>query len=360
MMLKWVKALLLLCLAGVAAAAGLGYYAMEQLKPAEASEEEIVFTIPPGTSSAGIARILEENGIIRDALIFSYYLKFKDIGTGFQAGTYAMSPGISIQDIIQRLNAGDTVKEETIRVTVPEGYTAEQIMGLLVSAGFSEEELLDILNDPARFQSVPAGADEAEGTLLAGSIPPNEAYIIALEGYLFPETYEFPKDESAYGAVLRMVRELERKLDQLPEGWEKQLEANGVTFHEMMTIASLVEREVVADHERALVAGVIYNRIRSGMPLQIDATVQYALEEPKARLFEKDLQIDSPYNTYKIEGLPPGPIASPGLASIEAALYPEPSEYLYYVTKKDGTGEHYFGKTYNEHLQNIRKSNDNR
>jgi len=130
-----------------------------------------------------------------------------------------------------------------------------------------------------------------------------------------------------------------------------------MTFHDLLTIASLVEREVVVDEERALVAGVIYNRLEDGMKLQIDATVQYSLDKPKQRLYEKDLLIDSPYNTYEVEGLPPGPIASPSLESIKAALYPEKSEYFFYVTKKDGSQTHLFAKTYKEHLRNIDKSN---
>jgi len=350
-MLKW---LLLLVVVAIGAAAGGLYYVLEQLKPAEAAEE-VEFTIPPGTSSAGIANILEEHGLIRDALIFSYYLKYKDLGTGFQAGTYAMAPGIEIGEIIARLNAGDTVAEETIRVTIPEGYTVRQAVAALVAAGFSEEALLEVLNDPAQFALDSSG----EQPMRAAKIPENDQYRFPMEGYLFPETYEFPKDVTAYDALRRMAQELDRKLGTLPEGWEAQLEKNGVTFHEMMTIASLVEREVVVDAERALVAGVIYNRLRRDMPLQIDATVQYLFDEQKDRLYEKDLRVESPYNTYLNAGLPPGPIASPGLASIEAALYPEPSEYFFYVTKKDGTGEHFFGKTYEEHLQNIKKSNAN-
>jgi len=353
-MLKWIKGLLLLVVVAVGAASAAGYYAMEQLKPPAASEE-VVFTIPEGTSSAEIANLLEENGLIRSALIFSMYLKYKNLGTGFQAGTYAIEPGTSLQDIIALLNAGDTVKEETIRVTIPEGFTARQVAGELVEAGFSEEAVLEVVNDPAAFKLVSSGG----GPMRAASIPPSDQYRFPLEGYLFPETYEFPKDVTAFEALRRMAAELDRKLAELPEGWEAQLDKNGVTFHEMMTIASLVEREVVVDAERPLVAGVIYNRLAKDMPLQIDATVQYLFDEQKERLFEKDLQVESPYNTYLNAGLPPGPIASPGLASIEAALYPEPSEYLFYVTKKDGTGEHYFGKTYDEHLRNIEKSKGN-
>ncbi len=350
-MWKALKIILLLVVVAAGAAAGLGYYVLEQLKPAAAAQE-IEFTIPAGTSSAEIANILEENGLIRNALIFSAYLKYKNIGTGFQAGTYAMTPGTDIQDIIARLNAGDTVKEETIRVTIPEGYTVRQAIAALVEAGFSEESLLEVLNDPAQF-AVDSSGDQP---MRAAQIPNGDQYRFPMEGYLFPETYEFPKDVTAYDALKRIAQELDKKLSTLPEGWEAQLEKNGVTFHELLTIASLVEREVVADAERALVAGVIYNRLEAKMPLQIDATVQYLFDEQKERLLEKDLQVESPYNTYLNAGLPPGPIASPGLASIEAALYPEASEYLFYVTKKDGTGEHYFGKTYEEHLQNIKKS----
>jgi UPF0755 protein len=352
-MMKWIKGLLLITAIAVAAVAGAGYYVLEQLKPVEGVASEVVFTIPEGTSSAEIAALLEENGLIRNALIFSYYLKYKNIGTGFQAGTYAMTPGMDIQEIMRKLNAGETVKEETIRVTIPEGFTASQAVKVLVEAGFPEELLLSIVNDPQQFAIDSSGTE----AMRAAGIPESEFYRYPLEGYIFPETYELPKDIDAYQALRRMVQELDRKLSTLPTDWEGRLEVNGVSFHEMMTVASLVEREVVVDHERALVAGVIYNRLKQEMPLQIDATVQYLFDEQKERLLEKDLQVDSPYNTYLNAGLPPGPIASPGLESIEAALYPEASAYLFYVTKKDGTGEHYFGKTYSEHLQNIKKSN---
>ncbi|MCI3923687.1 endolytic transglycosylase MltG [Paenibacillus sp. TRM 82003] len=353
-MWKFIKTLLLLGVIAIAGVAGVGYYALEQLKPAPAAAE-VVFTIEQGASSADIAATLEKNGLIRDARIFSYYLKYKRLGTGFQAGTYAMTPGMDIQEIMRRLNAGETVREETNRVTIPEGFTVRQSIAALVSAGFDEAKLLEIVQDPSRFAADSSGAS----AMRAGAIPQSDAYRFAMEGYLFPETYELPLDTDEYGALRRMTQELDRKLTMLPEGWEKRLDELGITFHEMMTIASLVEREVVADAERPLVAGVIYNRLAEEMPLQIDATVQYLFDEQKERLFEKDLQIESPYNTYLNAGLPPGPIASPGLASIEAALYPESSEYLFYVTKKDGSGEHYFGKTYNEHLQNIKKSKGN-
>ncbi|MNJ37950.1 putative aminodeoxychorismate lyase [compost metagenome] len=155
-----------------------------------------------------------------------------------------------------------------------------------------------------------------------------------------------------------MLQETNKRIKQIPE-FDQKLKARGLDFNELMTVASLVEREVVADSERSLVAGVIYNRIAQDMKLEIDATVQYLLDKPKERLLYKDLQsVDSPYNTYMYKGLPPGPIAAPSLKSIEAALEPKSSEYLFYVTKKDGSGEHLFAKTYAEHLQNIEKSKE--
>jgi UPF0755 protein len=180
-----------------------------------------------------------------------------------------------------------------------------------------------------------------------------------LEGYIFPETYEVPQTSTDEKIVRRMFEELDRKLALLPADWQQQMEKLGLTFHDIMTIASLIEREVVVDEERALVASVIYNRLNQKYPLQIDATVQYALDAPKERLLYVDLEVDSPYNTYKHAGLPPGPIASPGLKSIEAALYPDTSTYMFYVTKKDGTAEHYFAETYEAHQSNIAKSNEN-
>ncbi|MNZ86552.1 putative aminodeoxychorismate lyase [compost metagenome] len=185
------------------------------------------------------------------------------------------------------------------------------------------------------------------------SVPDNDQLHQRLEGYLFPETYEMKKESTEEDIIKRMLMELDRKLAELPEDWQLVMEEKNLSLHELLTIASLVEREVVVDEERALVAGVIYNRMKDGMMLQIDATVQYSLDKPKERLYEKDLQVDSPYNTYKVEGLPPGPIASPSIASIQAALYPEDSDYLFYVTKKDGSQSHLFAKTYKEHLKNI-------
>lgn len=339
--------LLLLFLAGIAG--GLGAYVARGLQPTAATGEEIRVEIQSGMSSAAIAELLEEEGLIHSAFIFKYYLRYKGEGQRFQAGEYSMTPGMSLDEMIAKLNAGDTVKAEVHRFTVPEGWTVEQVADSLAANGIVDKErFLNLVQNPALFSDT-----------RAGGIPPNEGLKHALEGYLFPETYELPKESSEQDIIERMLNLLEQRLALLPEDWEQRLDELGLTFHEMMTIASLIEREVVVDTERALVAGVIYNRIDKNMPLQIDATVQYALEQPKERLLYVDLEVESPYNTYKHSGLPPGPIASPGIESIRAALYPEETTYLFYVTKKDGTREHYFAETFAEHKRNIAESEKN-
>lgn len=329
-------------------AGSVGLYIWNGLKPTAAGEAKRI-EIAKGMSAIQVSDMLEEQGIIRNSFIFKYYLKLNDQGARFQAGVYDLNPGMEHDAIIAKLNAGDTVKAETIRFTIPEGFTVLQIVDKL-----AEQQLID-KNKFLELASTQTSWGDSEAVR---QIPDNDQLHQRLEGYLFPETYEMKAGSTEEEIINRMTSELDRKLGELTEDWAAVLEEKKMTIHELLTIASLVEREVVVDEERALVAGVIYNRIADGMPLQIDATVQYLLDKPKERLLEKDLQIDSPYNTYKINGLPPGPIASPSLASIEAALNPEPSEYLFYVTKKDGSQTHLFAKTYNEHLKNIDKSNE--
>ena len=273
--------------------AGAGtWYAWNEMKPMPAQEQAVQVEIASGMGVSAIANSLQEQGII----------------------------------------------------TIPEGYTVEQIADKLAEEGIVDKE---------QFLQA-ADAIQQSGQLPFQMKPSNESKH-ALEGYLFPSTYEMKLDSTAEDIINRMLQEMEKRISAIPD-WESKMKKHGLDLNDLLTIASLVEREVVVDEERALVAGVIYNRIKEGMPLQIDATVQYALDKPKERLYYKDLEIDSPYNTYKIAGLPPGPIASPSEASILAALQPEASEYLYYVTKKDGTQTHLFGKTYEEHLANIEKS----
>ncbi|MCR2804820.1 endolytic transglycosylase MltG [Paenibacillus soyae] len=340
----WVAVSLLGIMAIVAG--GAGFYVWNSLQPTSKGEAKEI-TITRGMSANSVADLLEENGIIKNGFVFSYYLQLKDEGSRFQAGTYQLSPGMDNASIIAKLNAGDTIKEETIKFTIPEGLTVLQIADKLAAEGIVDKTKFLELAETSRAWG------DAE---TVRSIPENAALHKRLEGYLFPETYEMKKGSTEEDILIRMLTETDRKLGALPDDWQAALEASGRTMHEILTIASLVEREVVVDEERALVAGVIYNRLQEPMRLQIDATVQYALDAPKEVLSLSDLEIDSPYNTYKIDGLPPGPIASPSLASIEAALYPADTNYLFYVTKKDGSQTHLFAETFKEHQRNIAKS----
>lgn len=346
----WTVIIVLLLLLGTAGGSVL--YVASVLQPVEASSEEVHVTVTKGMNSSQIASLLEKNGLIRDGFIFKLYLKYRNEGQRFQAGEYAIKKGIPLDGIIRMLNDGDTVKEETVRFTIPEGYTAEQIADKLAELKIADKsEFLRLLSDPKQFS-----AKYIHDITDASSVK----YL--LEGYLFPETYEMKKGSSEKEIIERMLQEFDKRIDSLPSGWQQQLDKLGISFHQMLTVASLVEREVVLPEERPIVAGVIYNRLHAKPPmmLQIDATVQYALGHQKEKLIEEDLQqTKSPYNTYLHGGLPPGPIASPSVSSIKAALYPEQSKYLFYVTKKDGSNAHLFAETFGQHLKNIEISKKN-
>ncbi|GGH48104.1 aminodeoxychorismate lyase [Paenibacillus silvae] len=326
-------------------AAGAAGFIWSMMRPVEASSQPVVFEIKSGSGTSRIADQLQQEGLIRNSLVFKGYLKWNKLGGKFMAGKYSMNPGVTYDEIIHKLNSGDVVPEEMVKFTIPEGYTVLQMADKLSAEGIvDKKEFLKLANEPSAF----------DGEIMK-SIPVDEELRYALEGYLFPETYEMKKGSTTHDVMQRMLEEFETRVNSIPD-LQAKLEEKKLSLHELLTIASLVEREVVVDKERALVSGVIYNRIKDDMKLEIDATVQYLLDKPKARLLFKDLKVQSPYNTYLNKGLPPGPIASPSLASINAALNPEASEYLFYVTKKDGTSGHLFAKTYKEHQQNIAKS----
>ncbi|GAA4875615.1 endolytic transglycosylase MltG [Paenibacillus vulneris] len=343
------KIAIIIIIVFLAGAAGIGWYARQTLRPMPSSDQPVRVVIPSGTGSSAIAQKLEQSGLIPNATMFTLYLKYKGQGDKLQAGEYELTPGMSLDAIIDVLNKGLTIKEQGVKLTVPEGFTVKQIAEKVNQQFGTEAGLF-----------VKAAQEGNHYTAHSFSyIPDNPQVNNRLEGYLFPETYEWKKDIPIEDMLDQMMLELDKKLASLPDGWQESIRSRGQTVHQMMTVASLIEREVVLDEERPLVASVIYNRLSKSMPLQIDATVQYLLDKPKERLFEKDLQIESPYNTYLHPGLPPGPIASPSLASIKAAIQPADTKYLFYVTKKDGSKGHLFAETYEQHQQNIAASKKN-
>ncbi|MGB9886874.1 MAG: endolytic transglycosylase MltG [Moorellales bacterium] len=316
-------ALLFLC------SCGLAVWYERALAPVASSEATLVkVQIARGSSSAVIANQLQEAGLLRSALAFRIYLYLQDMEGKLQAGEYRLSPGMSAPEIARTLTIGRVAR---YRVTIPEGYTLKQICARLVEAGLVNEQ---------RFWEAAAKADFDYEFLRDGPSGSQR-----LEGFLFPDTYYFTRDmteEEIIGTMLRRFRQVFT-----PE-MEKRTRELSLTVRQVITLASLVEREAKLEQERPLVAAVFYNRLRLGMKLESCATVQYLLDEPRPVLRAEDTRIPSPYNTYLHAGLPPGPIASPGLSSILAALYPAEVPYLYFVANPDGS--HTFSRTYAAHL----------
>ncbi len=340
-------AVLLFILGGAAGA--LYYYYTGLLEPVEpaAEDEYIIVDIPSGANTETIASILEHENLIQNQFAFRYYARSRDIGHSFAAGTYRLSPSMHASRIAEIITAGD-VYAETTWFTIPEGYTVKQAAEKLEAEGLVDSSIfLELAANPSEtiLENYPYLQDIND---------PQIDYL--LEGYLFPDTYEIYTTADEEEIIKLMLNRMDGALNSAAAERAGEL---GHTLHEILTLASLVEREAAVDHERDRIAGVIHNRLAVGQRLQIDATIQYILGETKEFLTYADLEIPSPYNTYQNAGLPPGPIAAPGRASIEAALYPEDHDYFYYNYKYDGTGEHYFSYTYEEHLRNVRKAEEN-
>lgn len=344
--LKVVLITLAVVLFVLAAVAGGGiYYVYSQLKPAEPGSDELVeVEIPMGSSSVKIAQILEEKGIIKNSKLFYYYVRFKD-ETGFQAGVYQLSPGDTVEEIISKLKEG--VARETVRFTIPEGLTVEETAIRLEEQGVVDAE---------RFLQVVNEGDFSDFAFI-DEIPedvPGRKY--RLEGFLYPETYEVYKGASEEEVIRKLLSQFEKEFK---EEWYPALEEHGFTLYEAVVLASIIEREAVLEEERKTISGVFHNRIDANWRLESCATVLYVLDIPRERLTLKDLEVESPFNTYKNDGLPPAPIANPRAASIEAALFPEEHDYFFFVVKNDGSRGHYFSRTYQEHLQHDAKSRGN-
>lgn len=336
--------ILLLLAVGIAGAGG--YYVYSQLQPVDPDNEEIVeIEVPIGTTGTRIATILEENGIIHNEQIFYYYIRYKGIND-FQAGEYRLSPNMELDDIIAQLREGRMYSDSS-SFTIPEGFTIAQIANRLEENGLADaEEFLRLINE-GDFSDVAFVADIPEEV---------EDRDYRLEGFLFPETYEVHSGATEEDIIRVMLNQFDTRYK---SEWYERLAEMEFDFYDMVILASMVERESAVTDEMNTISGVIHNRLDINMLLQIDATIQFMLGEQVDRVLYSHLEIDHPYNTYKHLGLPPGPIAVPSQSALEAALHPEDHEYLFYVTKKDGTREHYFGKTLAEHEQNINKSREN-
>jgi len=285
----------------------------------ENSVTQKVVNIPSGTNAKEIVEVLEKNEIIRkNNYTFRILIKLMKLEDQLKYGEYDLSPSMNMLQILDKLVKGEVI---VYKITIPEGYTHTQIAELLDKKEVAEKEtFLKLAKDSKK----------------------------SWEGYLFPDTYEVPKK---YGAE-NMSKVMLSNFNQIAmeNEFTDKAEKIGFSLNEIIILASIIEKEAKFSEEKSKVSSVFYNRLEKGMKLQSCATIQYILEEPKERLDENDLKIESPYNTYLYKGLPPGPICNPGLDSIMAALEPEEEDYLYFVLGENG--KHIFSKTYQEHLRN--------
>lgn len=321
------------------------HYYTSSLEPLDPeSNEEIPVEIPIGSSRTDIARILEEKGIINSAFVFNYHLRFNG-EQGFQAGYYLFSPALSSDEIVQSLKEGGSpITEETDgRLTIPEGYTIEQIAVVIDDqTDFTEKEFFDLIKNETFLQEKVEEFPE----LLTSAYEAREETIYALEGYLYPATYEFNDDTTLEAVITQMLS----RMDQVLETYYSDIQEQETTVHAILTMASFIEREGITFEDREIISGVFYNRLAIDMPLQTDVSVTYALGEHQERITYDDLETDSPYNLYQHRGLGPGPVNSPAEDSIKASVYPAETDYYYFIADLS-TKEVYFSQTYQQHLE---------
>lgn len=313
--------------------------ALEPKDPDSEAQKEI--EIPLGSSVSTIGEILEENGIIKNGTIFKYYVKFKN-ESGFQAGNYTFSPSMTLDDIVSSLKTGKVMKEAVLTVTIPEGKTIEEIANIYANhTSFTKEEFLDKVNDPDYIGQL----IDRYPTILSDVVLDPQIRT-PLEGYLFAATYDFYEENPS---VEEVVERMLSKTEEVVIPYLDEIDQLGLTVHEAVTMASLVENEARNFEDRQIIAGVFYNRLDQNMPLQTDPTVLYALGEHKDRVLYEDLEVDSPYNTYKYAGIPIGPISNFAENSLQAIAQPEETDYLYFVASYEG--DIYYAETYEEHLR---------
>jgi UPF0755 protein len=321
----------------------LSTHAADLTAPGGADPTPITFSVRSGETSAQIATHLAEQKLVSDSALLNYYLRYQGLDQHIEAGDFILRRTMTIPEIAKALT---NASAREISVRLVEGWRLEQIADALSTdtrLSVSREELLELAGpspEPGKAQSGYSFSDD----LPAGA---------SLEGFLFPDTYLFKPGASAAEALKKMLTTFEARL---PADYTSAIAEHGLTLYQAVIVASLVEREAVVDEERPIIASVILNRLAAGQWLEIDATVQYALGAPGdwwPRVDGLDLRtIANPYNTYAFAGLPPGPIANPGLASLLAAAHPADTTYLFYRAQCDGSGRHTFAATYEQHLAN--------
>ncbi|MED1204729.1 endolytic transglycosylase MltG [Heyndrickxia acidicola] len=317
------------------------FYVKSALKPVDPNDHRLrTVNIPIGSNINTIARALEEKHIIKSQSVFKYYVKFKK-ETGFQAGEYELNPSMNFDQIIKSLKTGKVVDNAVVKFTIPEGWQLVQIASIISKeTGYSSAQIENRLDDRTFVKILIKKYPKILGTEIL-----NPKVKHPLEGYLFPATYSFYNKKPSIDTTIETVLS---HTNYVMTKYQTDMKKEKIKPNTLLTMASLIEEEATAQADRHNIASVFYNRIKAKMPLQTDPTVLYALNKHKQEVSYQDLKVKSPYNTYINKGLPPGPIASPGNASIEAALHPAKTDYLYFLAAK-GTGKVYFAKTLSEH-----------
>lgn len=317
-------------------------YVTSSLQPLDPDDtEKVTIVIPSGSSNKAIGEILEDENIIKSGMIFNYYTKFNNL-TGFQAGTYHFSPNMTLEAISEQLQNGEGSVTSDAKVTIPEGFDVDQIGDALAEAtNISKDDFLALMESDEFFEKM----KETYPELLA-SAGDAQGVRYRLEGYLFPATYDYYTGNTLEEVVTQMVD----KSNSVLSKYFDQIAQKEMTVQEVLTLASLVEKEGSKLEDRKNIAQVFFNRLAIDMPLQSDISILYALGEHKELVTYEDTQVDSPYNLYVHTGYGPGPFNNPSEAAIQAVLDPTPNNYYYFVADIQ-TQEVYFAETYEQHMQ---------
>ena len=324
-----------LCFMGIIAGAGAAIWMKSFINtPAGTDANALIFTISQGQNLNTISQNLKNEGLITDPFRFKLYARLKKAATRIKAGEYQLAPNLTPDRILALLISG---KVKLYKFTIPEGLNMEEISILAQKAGLcKQEEFLSLCRDIDFINQL--------------NVPG-----LTLEGYLYPDTYLFPKNTNCRSLIKKMTTTFHTTFN---SKWQARAQELGYSMHEIVTLASIIEEETGDASERPLIASVFHNRLKKNMRLESDPTVIYGVDDYHGRIRYKHLRRKTPYNTYKIKGLPPGPIANPGAKALEAALYPAQSDYLFFVSKNDTT--HKFSTNLRDHNKAVKKYQLNR
>lgn len=300
------------------------------------NSENIIIEIDQGEGVGSIAHKLKNAGIIKYPKLFAIHGSVFDKNSGIKFGLHLVNKGMTYEEIYKSISNSEMSLDIYNKVTIPEGFTVQQIAKRLEEQGMVNKDVfLDLAKE-----------GDFDFWFLKGIAVEGGKY--KLEGFMYPQTYYFEKNATEEDIIEKILEEFEKNVSEYKDKYSPQ------EFYDILKIASIIEKETFIDNEKDIVSGVFYNRINKGIKLESCATVEYVLNTGKKVLSYEDISIDNPYNTYKVNGLPPTPISNPSIVSIQAAENPTQTKYMFFVANKDGNG-HVFSETYEEHLKNIEK-----